>query len=674
MESVYRTTPPATRRSDTLKAALAYAKRGVPVFPCKPAPDKSPRTPHGFKDATTDPRRITAWWNRHPEASIGIPTGEASGLLVLDEDRSGALDELPGELPATRTARTPRDGRHVYLRLPDGVVIKNSQSVLAAGVDVRGEGGYVLTPPSTGYSWANDAPIAEAPAWLLEMLRKPEKAATKKVKGEGRAVSVEAAGPKIPDGERNGTLASIAGRLHDGTRDLNALIADLTAINEARCCPPLPEAEVVKIACSIYSRTPCKTSSPEVAAEVMEALDDIEAVYLHDPERWKGNAWKSPYSALVVLLKLARKHGKLTDEGVQVSVGLRRLALDTGVRPLTIRRSIERLDAAGIAARFDNARSGSQSGAFVLRFAPRAHLTHSPTGGLPPSTVSSVRAPFTAERLRWSKPVMDKGERVDTVRRLGKTAERIVDILETRTGWTDVRDLADELGVKRLRDFRRRALARLEESGVIEASGDAVKLRLDWLDALNRRREDDEELKDCERDRKKYAEESRLHRLRLDALKLWKVESNPEEIALMLNASAVEVRHVLRLPAAPVRNEDPPRKDPDGLIEELHRVETPEIVSTEETGAAVSDSPALEDSPEGSTPGQNAEGPETAEQDRHAVIARAVEDLFRDYPEQRERRVGQITCRLIGKSYVPLDFCPKDAEVEAVLAGLEVAA
>ena len=77
--------------SDTpnLLAALAYAERfGWPVLPCKPR-DKTPLTPNGLRDATTDPEQIRTWWARFPKANIGIPTGVVTGFDVLDVDGGG---------------------------------------------------------------------------------------------------------------------------------------------------------------------------------------------------------------------------------------------------------------------------------------------------------------------------------------------------------------------------------------------------------------------------------------------------------------------------------------------------------------------------------------------------------------------------------------------------------
>jgi hypothetical protein len=172
-----------------LKAALAYARRDIPVFPCEPG-GKAPLTYNGFWDATTDARRIGIWWSRWPGANVGVPTGERSGLLVLDIDPkdggSASLAELErssGPLPETAKARTGGGGMHVFFAYPVGEEVRSSAGRLGPGLDVRGEGGYVVVPPSrtqSAYEWLDRVPLA-APAWLLGCLRdQPSRS------GEGR--------------------------------------------------------------------------------------------------------------------------------------------------------------------------------------------------------------------------------------------------------------------------------------------------------------------------------------------------------------------------------------------------------------------------------------------------------------------------------------------------------
>jgi len=161
-----------------LKAALSYARRGIPVFPCQPG-GKRPLTYNGFWEATTDLHRIKGWWGRWPQANVGIPTERKSGLLVLDVDqRSGGLESLAalvregGPLPKTAKARTGGGGVHVFFRYPLEEEVRNSAEWLGPGLDVRGEGGYVVVPPSrtqSAYEWIDRSSPAEA-VWLLERL------------------------------------------------------------------------------------------------------------------------------------------------------------------------------------------------------------------------------------------------------------------------------------------------------------------------------------------------------------------------------------------------------------------------------------------------------------------------------------------------------------------------
>ena len=125
------------------QAALKLAGKGKPVFPCKP--NKAPYTSRGFKDATTDPGRITALFTKHRAEKVGMATGRASDVFVLDVDRLEALGELPKELPETLTIRTPSGGLHYYFNHVEGV--SNKTGKLPVGIDIRGDGGYVIVPP-----------------------------------------------------------------------------------------------------------------------------------------------------------------------------------------------------------------------------------------------------------------------------------------------------------------------------------------------------------------------------------------------------------------------------------------------------------------------------------------------------------------------------------------------
>ena len=162
------------RDNPMAEAAVAL---GLPVFPC--GADKKPLTMHGFKDATTDPARIRTMFSNPAAAMIGVPTGEQTGVVVIDvdrkENRQGGqwLDANSHRMPQTRTIRTGSGGLHIYLLHP-GQRVKNSNDKIAPGIDVRGDGGYVIVPPSPGYSVADDAPFAEMPDWIVATLCPPE--------------------------------------------------------------------------------------------------------------------------------------------------------------------------------------------------------------------------------------------------------------------------------------------------------------------------------------------------------------------------------------------------------------------------------------------------------------------------------------------------------------------
>lgn len=181
-----------------VSAALAA---GLPVFPCRA--DKAPATPHGFKDAAPagDAAAIAALWRRYPGPLIGVPTGAASGLFIVDIDPAGRdwfYDAVRHAwFPATRVHRTRRGGYHLIYRQPGKPALGNSAGKLFRGVDTRGTGGYVIWPPSPGYTIENDDEIAQLPRWISNRLRRPN---TGGAGGNGTARSQRSGGATRPAG------------------------------------------------------------------------------------------------------------------------------------------------------------------------------------------------------------------------------------------------------------------------------------------------------------------------------------------------------------------------------------------------------------------------------------------------------------------------------------------
>jgi len=160
-----------------LDAALSYAARGWPVLPLR---GKIPLSPHGVKDATTDPEIIRAWLTRWPTCNIGIACGEVSDLLVVDVDaRSGGLETIAGyDLPPTLTVQTGGGGLHLYYQRPT-VEVMGGKGRFGAGVDCQHDGRYVVAPPSIHpethepYQWASEGAPEPFPSLLVDVANRP---------------------------------------------------------------------------------------------------------------------------------------------------------------------------------------------------------------------------------------------------------------------------------------------------------------------------------------------------------------------------------------------------------------------------------------------------------------------------------------------------------------------
>ena len=176
---------------NNLPHALAYAAAPLPVFPLIVG-GKDPAVVRGFYAATTNPETIKRFW-RIPDRNIGLRTGVASGVWVLDVDPPDGengirrLEAEHGPLPTTRTVLTPRGGFHFWFRYSGPIPC--TQSKIAPHVDTKGDGGYVAVVPSVTvdgtYSWLGDprAELAIAPGWLITLARKKPTIAERAVAG-----------------------------------------------------------------------------------------------------------------------------------------------------------------------------------------------------------------------------------------------------------------------------------------------------------------------------------------------------------------------------------------------------------------------------------------------------------------------------------------------------------
>ncbi|MBX3399528.1 MAG: bifunctional DNA primase/polymerase [Gemmataceae bacterium] len=258
-----------------LTAALRYAELGCRVFPCIPG-TKHPITQHGFRDASGEAAQIEEWWAKHPTANIGVA---AEGLLVVDID--GANNPWPGDpdraadlAGAGAVALTPRGGRHHLFRRPEGVNWKCSTGKIANGVDIRTDGGYIVVAPSEikegPYRWADTlelteppSQLPEPPAWLVAELDRLANGSPTVATGTPTVAHVATnvatvatdANP-IPAGQRNATLARLAGSMRRVGMGQTEITAALRETNRGRCFPPLGEGEVDRIAASVARYPP----------------------------------------------------------------------------------------------------------------------------------------------------------------------------------------------------------------------------------------------------------------------------------------------------------------------------------------------------------------------------------------------------------------------------------
>lgn len=243
-------------------------KRGNAVIcSCKKGADcrsvaKHPMPNEWQKGASSNRDLIATWVKAFPKANLGVVTGVASGIFVLDIDpRHGGLDTLDslqvknGKLPDTAMVMTGGGGYHYYFKHPGGQV-KNSAGIVGQGIDVRGENGFVVGPGSIHssggiYDWEGSSTPEEsgfqpAPDWLIESMSEAPQKAPLQVADQTNGVC---------EGGRNVWLASIAGALRCRGCDYMALFQMLLIANELHCKPQLSTDEVESVAKS-YAKLP----------------------------------------------------------------------------------------------------------------------------------------------------------------------------------------------------------------------------------------------------------------------------------------------------------------------------------------------------------------------------------------------------------------------------------
>ena len=286
-----------------LNAAVTYARRGYSVLPlhnplsphccsCKDQEEckhigKHPRTAHGVNDATDDESRVREWWKCWPNANIGIATGARSNLVVVDADNEDAWSLLCKLLPRDSSLESLEISDtgpvlQLFFRYP-GTRVPNKP--LANGLDIRGDGGYVVVPPSLHPSLScyrfeggripDPSNLPLFPNALLKFQSR-EQPSPEKLQGQKQpSPNRVPAKTIIPQGSRTPTLASLAGTMRNREMTQEAIQAALLEENRMRCVPPLSEEEVLTIARS-YGRYPAGKTTPGIRLDTGGAQAKVE--------------------------------------------------------------------------------------------------------------------------------------------------------------------------------------------------------------------------------------------------------------------------------------------------------------------------------------------------------------------------------------------------------------
>jgi hypothetical protein len=302
------------RRRTMAEYALFYAEQGFRVLPLHSlrSPDscscgletcssiaKHPRTLNGVKDASNVPDDVREWWRLYPDANIGIATGK--GMLVIDIDpkHGGSLEALNAliPLPPTVMVHTGGGGLHLYFHCSLAHSIRNSVGKLAPGIDIRGENGYVVAPPSmhasgTRYRWGSHKGFALIPDALHDMVTERFSSDTSPSSLPSLTTSNSAplalSNGFIPEGRRNSALVSLAGSLRNHGAKEETLFQVLQAFNKSFCQPPLPDAEVRQICKSAGNWTPGVSGKVPSNGAVIEQVEAIMS------QEWSSPPWAIP--------------------------------------------------------------------------------------------------------------------------------------------------------------------------------------------------------------------------------------------------------------------------------------------------------------------------------------------------------------------------------------------
>ncbi len=249
------------RAKPHLDAALRYLALGWSIVPAATRGKRPIVAWRPYQDHPPSKAQVRRWFDRWPDANIAIVTGAGSGLVVLDVDPGhggaeslAAIEARHGTLPETIEALTGGGGRHVYFAHPGGEV--RNRAGMAPGLDLRGDGGVIIAPPSIHpsgepYRWRpghapEEVGLAPMPIWLLE----PRFGGDERI-GHPLDYWRGLVHQGVEAGRRNSTVASFTGHLLWHGVDPDVILELMLAWNRVRCRPPLSDEEVIRTVRSI---------------------------------------------------------------------------------------------------------------------------------------------------------------------------------------------------------------------------------------------------------------------------------------------------------------------------------------------------------------------------------------------------------------------------------------
>lgn len=231
-----------------INQAIEYAKRGLSIIPC--SADKKPLIswlPYQDKRATEDEIRI--WWGKYPKANIGIVTGLISGITVLDCDSDDAISKFQEVYKGTTAcAKTPR-GLHYYFKYEPGV--RNTVKIAGLDLDLRGDGGYVVAPPSVNseglsYTWQIkmvDSSALDSLESLISFFYISKSQENGYKNGSHKSQESQSVTEYFVSGRRDSDLFHAANCLIKGYAEGEFVYQVIKTLAE-NCNPPFPEKEV----------------------------------------------------------------------------------------------------------------------------------------------------------------------------------------------------------------------------------------------------------------------------------------------------------------------------------------------------------------------------------------------------------------------------------------------